>query len=48
MSLTLVTPPTADPVSLAEAKVYLRVVTNDEDSLIEDLIHRASAPDPTK
>jgi len=38
MSLTLVTAPTAEPVSLTEAKAHLRVTGSDEDTLITAMI----------
>jgi uncharacterized phiE125 gp8 family phage protein len=38
MALTLPTPPTSEPLSLDEAKLQARVVVNDEDVLIENLI----------
>jgi uncharacterized phiE125 gp8 family phage protein len=43
MSLTLVTPPSAEPVTLAEAKAHLKVTSVDEDTLIASLITAARA-----
>ncbi len=38
MPLQLLTPPTTEPLSLAQAKSHLRVTTTDEDALISGLI----------
>lgn len=38
MGLTLVTPPTIDPISLSEAKAHLRVAIADDDGLIAGYI----------
>src|SRR5689334_6458680 len=41
MSLSLVTPPAFEPVSLDEAKMHLKVDTTDDDELIASLITAA-------
>lgn len=38
MSLTLVTAPTTEPVTLEEAKAHLRLDTDDDDALVRSLI----------
>ncbi len=38
MALKLVTPPSSEPITLAEAKTHLRVTHSDEDTYIEALI----------
>lgn len=40
-SLKRITPPTVEPVSVAEAKQHLRIVNSDEDTLIESYIAAA-------
>lgn len=41
MTTRLITPPTSEPITLAEAKLQLRVDHNDEDALITGLITSA-------
>lgn len=41
MALVITSAPAVEPISLAEAKVHLRVDTGDEDALIEQLIATA-------
>lgn len=41
MRTTLILPPASEPISLAEAKLYLRVEASDEDPLITTLITAA-------
>lgn len=41
MRLTLVTPPAALPVTLGDAKLHCRVVGDDEDQLIADMVDAA-------
>lgn len=41
MALILTTPPTAEPVSLAEAKAHLRLTQSDDDTYIASLITTA-------
>lgn len=43
MSLSLITPPAAEPVTLAEAKAHLKIDTSDEDALLATLITAARA-----
>lgn len=43
MSLQLITPPAAEPVTLADAKLHLKVDTSDDDALITRLITAARA-----
>jgi uncharacterized phiE125 gp8 family phage protein len=41
MTITIITPPVSEPVSLAEAKAFLRLETSDEDDLVSHLISTA-------
>ncbi|MBV9571448.1 MAG: phage head-tail connector protein [Alphaproteobacteria bacterium] len=43
MSLQLITPPAVEPVTLADAKLHLKVDTSDDDALIARLIIAARA-----
>ena len=43
MSLQLISPPSAEPVTLADAKLHLKVDTTDDDALITRLIAAARA-----
>ena len=43
MTIALLVPPTAEPVSLNEAKAWLRLETPDDDTLVESLIVTARA-----
>jgi uncharacterized phiE125 gp8 family phage protein len=43
MSLSLITPPAAEPVTLADAKAHLKLDTADEDALVTSLITAARA-----
>ena len=41
MTMILVTPPASEPVSLAEAKSFLKLDSGDDDTLIDTLIATA-------
>src|SRR5690349_16359269 len=43
MSLSLITPPVGEPVTLADAKAHLKIDTSDDDALIGQLITAARA-----
>lgn len=42
-SYKIITPPTTEPITLSDAKDYLRIIFTDEDALITSLITRARA-----
>lgn len=42
MGLKLVTPPAANPVTLAEAKAHLRVTSSDTDAIIDSMVKAAT------
>lgn len=41
MPVKLITPPSVEPITIEEAKIFLRIDTNEEDSLISSLISAA-------
>src|SRR5947208_1473246 len=44
MSSILLTPPASEPVTLADAKAYLRITTSDDDDVIAAFIAGADTP----